>query len=178
MKIIGFVLVWLGFQFSVSASTLKTQSFIGPKGQEMTLASLGEGPYLVVNIATRCGFTPQLKKLEELNQRYQARGLRVLGIPTNDFLEQTPENDQEVVEFCKLNYGVTFPVGKKVTLQGDQASSFMTALVQQSPESTEAIGSNFEKFLISKDGSTIKRFKTRVDPMDKTIIEAIEGFLD
>lgn len=175
IKLLGLVCF---FSYAHAAQDLTSMAFDGPKGAATTLKSLGPGPYVIINIATRCGFTRQLDDLEKLFQKYKERGVRLVGIPTNDFAGQTPEGDEEVVDFCRLNHGVTFPVGRKVTLTGEKASTFFQALIKSSPTPTEEIAWNFEKFVVSPDGKTVKRFKTRVEPMDKELTAAIEEFLD
>jgi glutathione peroxidase len=175
LKVLGLLLI---FSTSHAATGLTEMKFVGPKAQEMSLKSLGPGPFVVINIATRCGFTRQLDDLEKLFQQYKDRGVRVVGIPTNDFAGQTPEGDEEVVDFCRLNHGVTFPVGKKVTLSGEEASPFFQALIKNSPTPDEAVAWNFEKFVVSSDGKTVRRFKSRVEPLDKELTAAIEGFLN
>jgi glutathione peroxidase len=174
-KVLTFLFLFTSAQ---AAQDLTTMSFIGPKGQELTLKSLGPGPYVVINIATRCGFTRQLDDLEKLFQQYNERGVRVVGIPTNDFGGQTPEADEEVVDFCRLNHGVTFPVARKVTLTGSEASPFFQALIKKSDKPNEAIAWNFEKFVVSPDGKKVSRFKSRVEPLSKELTAVIEGFLD
>jgi len=175
LKILTFLLLLTNAH---AAQDLTTMSFVGPRGLEMTLKSLGPGPYVVINIATRCGFTRQLDDLEKLYQQYKDRGLRLVGIPTNDFGGQTPEGDEEVVDFCRLNHGVTFPVARKVTLSGNEASTFFQELIKNSTSPSDAIAWNFEKFVVSPDGKKVSRFKSRVGPLDKELTSVIENFME
>jgi glutathione peroxidase len=132
---------------------------------------------LVVNIATRCGYTPQLESLEKLYSKYKDKNFVVVGIPSNDFLSQTPENDTEIAKFCKLNYGVTFPLAPKIIVKGKEKDPFIRALLDQTPDKSE-IGWNFEKFLISKEGKLVGRFKSSVKPEDKELQSKIESILN
>ncbi|MCB0376975.1 MAG: glutathione peroxidase [Bdellovibrionales bacterium] len=133
-------------------------------------------PLLLVNIATRCGYTPQLKGLEQVYQKYQKQGLMVLGIPSNDFGEQTPEENKDVKKFCLLNYGVSFPLTEKIVVKGAKKHPFVADLLQASSDHGE-IAWNFEKFLISKDRKSIERFKSKVKPEDPQFLKAIEAAL-
>src|SRR5690606_26495467 len=110
MKIILALLV----SFSAFANPFfGKEPLIGSRNKEI---KIGNGPVLVVNIATQCGYTPQLDELEALSKKYEAKGLTVIGVPSNDFGGQTPEGDEAVAEFCKINYGVTFPLTKKAVV--------------------------------------------------------------
>jgi len=131
---------------------------------------------LVVNIATRCGYTPQLESLEKLYGKYKDKNFVVLGVPSNDFGGQTPENDKDVAKFCKLNYGVTFPLAPKTVVKGQDKDPFIKALLEQTSDESE-IGWNFEKFLINKDGKLVGRFKSSVKPDDKELQNKIESQL-
>lgn len=167
------------FSFTVLATDGLLQIPLkGEKGEQVSLSKLGSGPVLVVNIATRCGYTGQLDDLEKLYQTYKERGLTVVGIPTNDFGGQTPEGDEEVVEFCRLNYGVNFPILKKVTVVGEQREPLFARLLERTQDQGGAeVRWNFEKFLISRDGSVVKRFNSNTKPLDKNLTQEIERLL-
>lgn len=137
---------------------------------------VGNGPVLIVNIATQCGYTPQLDDLEALSKKYKDKGLTVLGIPSNDFGGQTPEDDGAVADFCKVNYGVTFPLLQKAVVSGDKKSPLISRLIEKAEKKNE-IKWNFEKFLISKDGKKVLRFSSGVKPEDKELTSAIESML-
>lgn len=130
---------------------------------------------LVVNVASKCGFTSQYKGLEELYQKYKDKGFVVLGFPSNDFFSQEPGTDQEIKSFCELNFGVTFPLFSKSKVHGSEKTELYKYLTEQSPKVPQGeIGWNFEKFIIGKDGQAVARFKSRVKPQDKSIIDVIE----
>jgi len=126
---------------------------------------------LVVNTASKCGFTPQYDGLEALNKRFEAQGFSVLGFPSNDFKGQEPGSEQEIQEFCKLTYGVKFPMFEKVHVVGDEA----TPLYQRLTAATGvAPGWNFHKYLIARDGHVVAQFPSKVKPDDPALVAAIE----
>ena len=132
---------------------------------------------LVVNTASKCGFTPQYKGLEALYRKYKDRGLVVLGFPCNQFGKQEPGNEEEIGGFCERNFGVTFPLFAKVDVNGDNAHPLFAHLKAQAPGllGTESIKWNFTKFLVAKDGSVIKRFAPKDKP--QALESAIEALL-
>lgn len=144
-----------------------------PRGKSI---DFGSGPVLVVNIATQCGYTPQLDALEKLNKEYKGKGLTIIGVPSNDFGGQTPESDEEVAKFCKLNYGATFQISKKKTVVGTEKDQLITKLIKASNNEKE-IKWNFEKFLISKDGKVVQRFSSNITPDSKEFISKIDASL-
>ncbi len=123
---------------------------------------------LVVNVASKCGFTPQYKGLEELHQQFKNDGLVILGFPCNQFGFQEPGTDSEVQQFCSMTYNVTFPVLSKVDVNGDGASPIYQFLKSKAPGllGTEMIKWNFTKFLVSKNGEVIKRYSPNTEPKD------------
>ncbi len=126
---------------------------------------------LVVNTASKCGFTPQYEALEGLQTRYAARGFSVLGFPSNDFKGQEPGSEKEIQEFCTLTYGVKFPMFQKVQVTGTGA----TPLYQRLTAATGvAPGWNFHKYLLSRDGRVVAQFSSKVKPDDKELVAAIE----
>ena len=129
---------------------------------------------LVVNTASKCGLTPQYEGLEALYRRYREEGFEVIGIPSNDFAGQEPGADAEIADFCKLTYDVDFPLFAKIEVNGDDAAPLYRALKEQVPGvlGTEAIKWNFTKFLISRNGTTIRRFAPTIKP------EAIAGDIE
>ena len=131
---------------------------------------------LVVNIATRCGYTGQLDDIEKLYKKYQSKNLVVLGFPSNDFGSQTPESNAEVAKFCKLKYGATFPIIEKQDVIGANKTALFTWINSQKGFEKE-IQWNFEKFLISKEGKILERFPSQVEPLDLMIIKTIEKSL-
>jgi glutathione peroxidase len=146
------------------------------KGEQPTLAEFAGKAVLVVNTASKCGFTPQYKGLEHLWQQYKDRGLVVLGFPCNQFGKQEPGNEGAISEFCELNFGVTFPLFKKVDVNGADAHPLFVQVKKRAPGllGSQGIKWNFTKFLISADGSQIKRFAPTTKPEDLTAeIEAL-----
>ncbi|WP_406833490.1 glutathione peroxidase [Stenotrophomonas lacuserhaii] len=129
---------------------------------------------LVVNTASKCGFTPQYEGLEALQKSYSARGLSVLGFPSNDFKGQEPGDEKDIQEFCTLTYGVKFPMFEKVHVIGDQATPLYKGLTAATGV---APGWNFHKYLIGRDGTVIAQFPSRVKPDDKELVAAIERAL-
>ncbi|MFK8139426.1 MAG: glutathione peroxidase [Bdellovibrionales bacterium] len=128
---------------------------------------------LIVNIATQCGYTPQLDGLEKLYGKYKDKGFKVVGVPSNEFGGQTPENDEDVKKFCKLNFGVSFPIEPKTNVKGSDIHPEIKKLIESSENKAE-IAWNFEKFLVDKNGALIARFKSGVKPMDEELISLIE----
>ena len=129
-------------------------------GRIRRLGDLKGHVVLVVNTASQCGFTPQFAGLESLWKKYQDRGLAVIGFPSNQFGAQDPGSNQEIAQFCQLNYGVSFPMMAKVEVNGDSAHPLFKWLKQQAPGllGTQAIKWNFTKFLVGRDGQVIKRY--------------------
>jgi glutathione peroxidase len=147
-------------------------------GSTTTLAELGEKAVMVVNVASRCGNTPQYEKLEELQKQYADRGFTVLGFPCNQFMGQEPGTAEEIKEFCSTTYGVTFPLMEKTRVNGWHKHPLYAQLTQV-PDADGHAGRvkwNFEKFLIAPDG-TVSRFRPSTQPDDPAVIEAIEQAL-
>ena len=134
----------------------------------LTLADLPAKAYLIVNVASACGFTPQYKGLEVLWQRYKDQGLQVLGFPCNQFGGQEPGDEAEIRQFCDLNYGVTFPMFAKIDVNGADAHPLYVALKNAAPGilGTEMIKWNFTKFLVNARGEVIKRYGSATKPED------------
>ena len=135
---------------------------------------------LVVNVASKCGLTPQYTGLEELQEKYADRGFTVLGFPCNQFLGQEPGTPEEIAEFCSTTYGVTFPLFEKIEVNGDDRHPIYAELTQ-TPDSgdgyTGDIRWNFEKFVLSPDGEIVARFNPTVVPEAPELVEAIEKAL-
>ena len=134
---------------------------------------------LMVNVASQCGYTPQYEGLEELHKRYSARGLRLLGFPSNDFGQQEPGSNAEIADFCKKNFGVEFDMFSKISVLGSQKAplyKFLTS-AQTNPKFAGEVDWNFEKFLIGRNGQVIGRFKSAIEPLSREITSAIESAL-
>jgi glutathione peroxidase len=135
---------------------------------------------LVVNVASRCGFTGQYAGLEKLYQTYSGRGFAVLGFPANDFMGQEPGTDAEIRSFCRRTYGVTFPMFSKIAVKGKATHPLYAFLTSKElhPEHGGAVTWNFNKFLIGRDGAVIGRFGSRVAPDGPVLKTAIEKALE
>jgi len=127
---------------------------------------------LVVNTASKCGFTPQFEGLEALHARYKDKGFAVLGFPSGDFREQEFTDEKQIQEFCTLTYGVKFPMFEKVHVKGDEATPLYKDLLAITGEAPKW---NFHKYLIARDGRTVTSFGTRTAPDDKSLVAAIEA---
>lgn len=123
---------------------------------------------LVVNIATQCGYTPQLKGLESLYEKYKSQGFEILGVPSNEFGGQTPEKDADVKKFCELNYGVTFALTEKAMVKGEDKHPIIANLLEQAKDKSE-IAWNFEKFLVDAQGQLVARYDSKSKPMDSEL---------
>ncbi len=145
-------------------------------GQDEPLSAYKGKVLLVVNVASKCGFTPQYKGLEALYEKYKDRGLVILGFPANDFGWQEPGTDAEIKQFCTLNYNVTFPVFSKITVKGDKIHPLYKYLTESSTPAG-AISWNFNKFLIGPDGRIVGRWGSRTTPEDKELTGKIEETL-
>ena len=178
-SIVSKIVISLALVFSggiVSANSLMEQKIDDIGGKPMSLSQYKGKTVLLVNIATKCGYTPQLKGLEALYQKYKAKGLVVVGIPSNDFGGQTPEKESGVKKFCLINYGVTFPLTSKAVVKGDKKHPLIKALLAQAKDKSD-IGWNFEKFLIDKNGKLVERYESSVKPEDKNLDSKISSIL-
>src|SRR5690606_17303851 len=129
---------------------------------------------LVVNTASKCGFTPQYEGLEALHERLQGRGFAVVGFPSNDFMGQEPGTEEEIREFCTLTYGVKFPMFEKVHVVGDQATPLYRKLEDATGDSP---GWNFHKYLVDRSGEVVGSFGSRTRPDDPALVARIEALL-
>ncbi|MFC8365217.1 glutathione peroxidase [Streptomyces griseorubiginosus] len=134
---------------------------------------------LVVNVASKCGLTPQYNGLEKLQERYAERGFTVLGVPCNQFLGQEPGSAEEIAEFCSATYGVTFPLTEKVEVNGEGRHALYERLVDfaDAEGHTGDIRWNFEKFLIGRDGQVVARFSPQTEPESDEVVAAVERAL-
>lgn len=161
----------------MTTTALRDIPFLDAKGSATTLGE--QAPVvLVVNVASKCGLTPQYEQLEELQRTYGERGFTVLGFPCNQFLGQEPGSMDQILEFCSTTYGVSFPVNDKVKVNGRNASELYKAL-KQTPDAGGKAGRvewNFEKFLVTPDGA-VQRFRPKQKPDAPEIVSAIEAGL-
>ena len=149
----------------MSASTVYDFEALQIDGKNIALSAFKGQVMLIVNTASKCGFTPQFGGLEELHQAYAGKGLSVLGFPCNQFGSQDPGANGDIAEFCQLNYGVSFPMMGKIDVNGPQAHPLYRWLSAEAPGllSSKSIKWNFTKFLVGKDGQVIRRYA----PLDK-----------
>ncbi len=139
--------------------------FTDNRGNLVSLADYSGKPILIVNTASKCGFTPQYEGLQKLNEEFREQGLIVLGFPCDQFAHQEPGNDQEIDEFCKVNFGVDFPLSQKVNVNGKNAHPIFKFLKENSKSLLGGtVKWNFTKFLISPDGKSIKRYSPNTTP--------------
>ncbi|MFS3127586.1 glutathione peroxidase [Nocardioides sp. Bht2] len=149
-------------------------------GTAATLRELTDGrPALVVNVASKCGLTPQYSGLEEIQKTYGDRGFTVVGVPCNQFMGQEPGTAEEIAEFCSATYGVSFPMTEKIEVNGEGRHPLYAALTSLPDADGEAgdVQWNFEKFLVAADGTPVSRFRPRTEPTDPAIATAIESLL-
>ena len=147
-------------------------------GTERSLADFRGQVLLIVNVASECGATPQYKPLEALHEKYHEKGLAVLGFPCNQFGSQEPGSDEVVAKFCEKNFGVKFDMFSKIDVNGDQADDLFKQLTsQEAVVKDRPVRWNFEKFLVSKQGKVVARFRTGVEPDDAEVVKAIEAEL-
>jgi len=129
---------------------------------------------MIVNVASECGYTPQYKGLEEIYKKFSSRGFEILAFPCNDFGEQEPGTNEQIQQFCSANYGVTFKLFNKIKVLGEYKEPLYERLTNNSVTENSDIKWNFEKFLISRDGIIVARFKSKIEPTSKEVINAIE----
>jgi len=148
-------------------------------GDPASLGDLAGKTLLVVNVASKCGLTPQYTGLERLHERFAGQGFSVVGFPCNQFGGQEPGSAEEIAEFCSTSYGVTFPMFEKIEVNGPGRHPLYTELTAVPDASGEAgdIQWNFEKFLVAPDGTVRGRFRPRTDPEDPALVAAIEASL-
>ncbi|MFA5883022.1 MAG: glutathione peroxidase [Acidimicrobiia bacterium] len=151
----------------------------GIDGTSSTLSMLSGRVILVVNVASKCGLTPQYEGLEAIQRQYEGQGFSVVGVPCNQFLGQEPGTAEEIVEFCSSTYGVTFPLLEKIEVNGDGRHPLYAELTRTADaEGTNGdIRWNFEKFLVGRDGTVLARFAPQVEPQDPAVTSAIEAAL-
>jgi glutathione peroxidase len=172
------VFILLPFMMMVSAGNFHEYTVKDIKGEDLPLSTYEGKVVLIVNTASRCGFTPQYDGLQALHEKYKDQGFTVLGAPANNFGGQEPGSNEEIVQFCKTNYSVSFPMLSKLSVKGgDQHPLFSYLTTEENPDFTGDIKWNFEKFLISKDGKVVRRFRSRTKPLSKELTAAIEAEL-
>jgi glutathione peroxidase len=178
-----YLLVMLGLVLAASAAAVSTPACKGMldhsfpallTGKPQSLCDYAGKVVLVVNTASQCGYTPQYEGLEALHKRYQARGLVIIGFPSNDFGAQEPGSNKEVAQFCQMNYGVSFPMFEKTVVTGARANPFYTALAQSAGGPPRW---NFHKYLIDRSGNRVLGFTSEITPGDARLVGQIERLL-
>ena len=148
-------------------------------GETIDLRKFAGKVVLIVNVASKCGFTKQYDALQKLYEKYQADGLEILGFPSNDFLSQEPGSNAEIAEFCRLHFGVSFPLFAKIQVKGKKISPLYKFLTDKStnPDFGGKITWNFNKFLIDRSGEIRARFNSRTTPDDPKLLSALQAAL-
>ena len=148
-------------------------------GKPAKLSEYAGQVILAVNVASKCGFTPQYTGLAALYEKYSPQGFTILGFPCNQFFGQEPGDAEKIQEFCSVNYGVTFPLFTKLDVKGDKQHP-LYAILTETPDDEGKAGNvkwNFEKFLIGRDGRPVRRFRSKVVPEDPKLVDTIESLL-
>jgi glutathione peroxidase len=176
MKLAILIIIIAGGIMMLSAQSIYDFTLKSIDGRDVKLEEYKGKVVLIVNTASKCGYTKQYAGLQELYTEYEGKDFVILGFPANNFMKQEPGTNEEISKFCSLNYGVTFPMFEKISVRGKDIHPLYEYLTDKktNPEFAGKITWNFNKFLIGKDGKIINRFSTPTDPMDKSVIEAIE----
>lgn len=157
--------------------SLYTLSFTANDGKPVSLSDFEGKPVLIVNTASKCGFTPQYEGLQELHEQYADQGLVVVGFPCDQFAHQEPGDDEQIAEFCSVNYGVTFPLSAKVDVNGKNTHPVFGFVKKQAKSGLGSMVKwNFTKFLVAPDGRTVKRYSPQTKP--DALRKDIESLLD
>lgn len=148
-------------------------------GKDVKLDAYKGKVVMLVNVASKCGYTPQYEGLQKIYTQYKDKGFVILGFPANNFMGQEPGTNEEIKQFCSLNYGVTFPMFAKISVKGEDKHPLYKFLTEPAtnPQFAGEISWNFNKFLVGKDGKIINRFSTKDKPEDEKVIQAIEQAL-
>ena len=171
--ILGLVIMMVGSAFA--ASNIYDFTLPSIDGKPMPLADFKGKVVLVVNVASRCGYTPQYSALEGLYEKYKDQGFVIVGFPANNFGAQEPGTNQEIKTFCSRKYNVTFPLYSKVSVKGDDQTPLYQYLTKQTdPAIAGEIKWNFTKFLVNRNGQVVQRFESAVTPDSKEVVSAVE----
>ena len=152
-------------------------SLTGIDGDQIRANQLANKVVLFVNVASKCGYTPQYKGLQSLYEKYKEQGLVIVGVPCNQFGKQEPGSATDIQSLCTIEYGVSFPILSKQDVNGDARSELYQALVSSEKGANKDIHWNFEKFLVNRDGNVVERFNSSVEPEDTKLRAAIEAVL-
>ena len=160
-----------------SANPLLSEPLIDIDGRKLDPASLKGKVVMVVNVASRCGYTPQYASLQKLYKKFQRDGFVIIGVPCNQFGWQEPGDSKEIKSFCRTTYNVTFPILKKQNVKGDDKTPLYASLVKSKVGDNSEVRWNFEKFLLNRSGEVVARFRSGVEPGDDTVLAAINKAL-
>jgi len=163
----------------MQTKTIFDLSMKGIEGSEIPLRKFEGKALLMVNVASKCGFTPQYKGLQELYDRYREKGFEILGFPANNFLWQEPGSDADIRQFCSTKYSVTFPMFSKISVKGRDINPLYEFLTspETDPKFPGAIGWNFAKFLLDRRGNVVARFEPKTEPLAPEVTAAVENAL-
>ncbi len=179
MKTFMFLLTGLVISFAACSQDKNFHSFTvkSINGKDFPLSQLKGKKVLVVNVASKCGLTPQYEQLQELYDKYGDDDFVIIGFPANNFKEQEPGSNQEIQEFCRLNYGVTFPLMEKISVVGDDMAPIYQWLTQKEENGKQdaEVTWNFQKFMIDEEGSWVGTVEPRTSPMTEEIVSWIEN---
>lgn len=176
MKSLFFILS-IAFSFSALSQSIYDYKVKTLSGETLDFSSLKGKKIMIVNTASKCGYTSQYEQLEAIYKKYKSKGFVVIGFPSNDFMKQEPGTNEEIAEFCQKNYGVTFPMMDKISVKGKEIApiySFLTTKSMNKLEDNE-VKWNFQKYLINEKGQLVRVVKSGVSPNDESIINWIEG---
>jgi len=182
ISVLAGVVGCLSFAMATSTKTHHDQTFYDFKmpninGKEVSLAKYKGKVLLVVNVASKCGYTPQYEGLEALYKAKKSKGFAILGFPANNFGAQEPGTDAEIKEFCTSKFGVTFPMFSKISVKGEDEHPLYKWLIASSDRPNDDIEWNFSKFVIGKDGKVVARFKSKSTPDSPEVTAAIDAAL-
>ncbi|HEY0081483.1 MAG TPA: glutathione peroxidase [Pyrinomonadaceae bacterium] len=163
-----------------TAKTVYDFTLKDSKGKDVKLEEFRGRVVMLVNVASKCGYTPQYEGLQKIYERYKDRGFTILGFPANNFGAQEPGTNEEIQEFCRINYGVTFPIFSKISVKGDDQHPLYKYLTERetNPNFAGQIKWNFNKFLVGRDGRILARFDSADKPEDAKVTQAIEAALN
>ena len=181
------IATFLAFQMIVLAQTKEKKMETQPKlysftmktidGKDKKLSDYKGKVLMIVNVASKCGHTPQYKGLEAIYEKYKDSGFMILGFPANNFLWQEPGSDKEIKEFCTLNYGVTFDMFSKISVKGKDQHPLYQFLTKE-PSVAGEVKWNFQKYLVDRQGSVVDKFAPGTEPTEKEVIDKIEKLLN
>jgi glutathione peroxidase len=178
-KLIAALLASAVFAISAGAASIYDYTLKSIDGVPTPLSSFKGKVVMLVNVASRCGYTPQYAGLESLYEKHKDQGFVIVGIPANNFMQQEPGSNAEIKTFCKSKYDVTFPMMAKVSVKGDDTTPLYQYLTskQQNPKTGGDIQWNFTKFIVGRDGEIVARFEPAITPADPALTSALESAL-